>query len=140
MKEYDFLGRGLGFPVASDLAAGRLRETAEEEDIRQAVYIILSTKKGERIMRPEFGCDIYNFMFGTMDYTSLHLMEQAVMEALIRWEPRIRDIQVRAAHGEEGPGRVLVQIGYVVRTTNNQYNIVYPFFISEGIGGGYYDA
>lgn len=135
MEVFDFLGRGLSFPVASDPAAGRMKEVPEEEDIRQAIYIILSTKKGERVMRPDFGCDIFNFMFGTMDYTSLKLMEQSVMEALIRWEPRIRDIGVYVEAAADGAGEVLVNINYVVRSTNNRYNMVYPFYISEGIGG-----
>lgn len=135
MGEYDFLGRGFSFPIESDTATGRLKETAEEEDIRQAIYIILSTKKGERVMRPEFGCDIYNFMFGTVDYTSCRLMEQSVREALIRWEPRIRDIEVAVIPSEEDEGVLLVQITYAVRSTNNLYNMVYPFYISEGAGG-----
>lgn len=140
MKEYDFLGNGLSFPVECNPATGRFRETLEEEDIRQAVCIILSTKKGERIMRPEFGCGIYNFMFGTMDYTSMRLMEQAVTEALIRWEPRIRDVQASAETAEHDLGKVVVNIQYVVRTTNNRYNMVYPFFINEGMGGGFYET
>lgn len=131
----DFLGRGVAFPFQVDAATGRIRETAGEEDIRQAVLIILSTRKGERVMRPDFGCDIYNFMFGTTDYTSLHLMEQAVLEALIRWEPRIRDIQVRAEAPQGQGGMVEFHIRYVVRTTNNMYNMVYPFYMSEGTGG-----
>lgn len=135
MSQDDFLGRGFSFPVQVDGATGRVRETAGEEDIWQAVNIILSTRKGERVMRPDFGCDIYNFMFGTMDYTSLHLMEQAVWEALVRFEPRIRDIQVEALIPEDGNGMVEIHIGYVVRSTNNMYNVVYPFYMNEGTGG-----
>lgn len=135
MGIFNFLGNGMAFPVGTDPATGRFLESPEEEDIRQAIQIILSTKKGERVMRPEFGCDIYNFVFGTMDYTSLRQMEYTVMEALIRWEPRIRDMQVQAEPSEETEGVVLIEITYVVRTTNNRYNMVYPFYLSEGIGG-----
>lgn len=135
MGEYSFLGQGVWFPVESDPSTGRLRESPGEEDIRQAIRIILSTKKGERVMRPEFGCDICNFAFGTMDYTSLHLMEQAVTEALIRWEPRIRSLEVAAVPSEEKDGVVWIRISYLVRSTNNRYNMVYPFYLSEGMGG-----
>lgn len=135
MAEPGFLGNGLGFPVRCDPATGRMHEAPEEEDIRQAIGIILSTKRGERIMRPEFGCDIYHYAFGTMDYTTLCLMENAVAEAIIRWEPRIRDLDVRAEIAEDQDGMVRIQIGYHVRSTNNRFNIVYPFYLSEGTGG-----
>jgi len=135
MREFDFLGNGLSFPVESDGATGRFRESSEEEDIRQAIQIILSTQKGERVMRPEFGCDIFNYAFGTLDYTSLRMMEQAVRDALIRWEPRIRNLEVRAGLCGENAGIVEFGISYVVRSTNNRYNMVYPFFVSEGTGG-----
>lgn len=135
MGEDGFLGRGFGFPVTAQAATGQFRESAGEEDIRQAVILILSTRKGERVMRPEFGCDIYNFMFGTMDTASIHLMEEAVLEALIRWEPRIRDIKVQGMLSGAGEGLMEFHIGYRVRSTNNIYNMVYPFFISEGTGG-----
>lgn len=135
MTEPGFLGNGLGFPVRCDPATGRMNEAPEEEDIRQAIAIILSTKRGERIMRPEFGCDIYNYAFGIMDYTTLRLMENAVVEAIIRWEPRIRNLNVRAEIAEEEEGMVMIQIDYHVRSTNNRFNIVYPFYLSEGTGG-----
>lgn len=130
-----FLGRGFGFPVSVQAATGQFQESAGEEDIRQAVCIILATRKGERVMRPEFGCDIYNFMFGTMDDTSIHLMEEAVKEALMRWEPRIREIEVRGRLSGSYSGVIEFHIGYVVRSTNSKYNLVYPFYISEGAGG-----
>lgn len=130
-----FLGRGFGFPVNVESATGQFKETDGEEDIRQSIVMILSTRKGERVMRPEFGCDIYNFMFGTMDYTSVHLMEEAILESLIRWEPRIRDIQVRGELSADEDGMIEFHIRYLVRSTNNVYNMVYPFFITEGAGG-----
>lgn len=136
MSGDDFLGRGFGFPVSVRNATGQFKESAGEEDIRQAICIILSTRKGERVMRPEFGCDIYNFMFGTMDDTSVYLMEEAMREALIRWEPRIRDIEVQGQLSQADSGVIEFHIAYVVRSTNSKYNMVYPFYISEGTGGG----
>lgn len=135
MAEHGFLGNGLGFPVRCDPATGRMIEAPEEEDIRQSIHIILSTKRGERVMRPEFGCDIYNYAFGTVDYTTLRLMEKAVTEAIIRWEPRICNLGIRALAAGSGDGLVTFQITYNVRSTNNRFNIVYPFYLSEGTGG-----
>lgn len=135
MAQKSFLGRGLAFPVRPEPATGRLREQTEEDDIREAIRIILGTRKGERVMRPEFGCGIYEFLFGTMDYDTLRQMERAVQEALILWEPRIEAIQTRAETGSGAGGEVLITIFYRVRSTNNQFNLVYPFYMSEGFGG-----
>jgi len=129
-----FLGRGFKFPVQVDPVTGRMMTSAYEEDIQEAIYIILMTRKGERVRNPEFGCGIHDYMFGTMDFTSLKEIERSVEEALILWEPRIRDIDVEVMLEEEDFGKLLVKIGYVVRTTNNPFNLVFPFYINEGFG------
>lgn len=130
--EKSFLGRGFRFPITADSVTGKIETVSYEEDIKQAIYIILMTRKGERVMRPEFGCGIHEFAFGSMDYTTLSLMEKSVTEALILWEPRIRDAEVEIGLDEQDSGRLLVNINYVVRSTNNPYNLVYPFYINEG--------
>lgn len=126
----EFLGRGFRFPVEPDPVTGRLFTVSEEEDIRQAIGIILSTRKGERVMRPEFGCGIHDFAFDTTDYATLSRIEKEVKDALVRWEPRIREIEAAARPGEDG--RLEIEISYVVRSTNNPYNLVYPFYLREG--------
>lgn len=128
-----FLGTGLGFSVMVDPATGRFRSSSYEEDIKEAIYIILMTKKGERLMRPEFGCGIHDFAFATLDYTTVSQMEKAVKESLIQWEPRIRDISVEVSQNAVESGKAVISISYVVRSTNNPYNLVFPFFINEGI-------
>ena len=129
-----FLGRGFRFPIQVDEVTGRIKTSAFEEDIKEAIYLILMTKKGERVRNPEFGCGIHDYIFGTMDFTSLKEMERSVEEALILWEPRIRDIDVEVDLDETESGRLVVHIGYVVRTTNNPFNLVFPFYINEGFG------
>lgn len=132
-----FLGRGFKFPIQADEATGRMMTSAYEEDIREAVYLILMTRKGERIRNPEFGCRIHEFTFAAMDYTSQKEMERSVEEALILWEPRIRDIEVHISEGtpnDPREGVLEIAIDYVVRTTNNPYNLVFPFYINEGFG------
>lgn len=135
MEQNGFLGRGLAFPVGPEPATGRLRERTGEEDIREAIRIILGTRRGERVMRPEFGCRIHEYVFGTMDYDTLRQMEGAAQEALILWEPRIEEIQVHAEPDPDEGGRVFLEVHYRVRSTNNQFNLVYPFYMSEGVGG-----
>lgn len=129
----EFLGSGWKFPIEVDEATGRIRMSHEEESIRESIYIIVMTRPGERMMRPDFGCHIYDFLFQRPDYPIRVRMENAVREALIRWEPRIRDIQVSAETGETGE-QVMLQIRYVIRTTNNPYNLVFPFYMNEGFG------
>lgn len=131
MQSSEFLGRGFAFPPGVDPVTGEMRTAAYEEDIRQAIYLILMTRKGERVMRPNFGCNIHNYAFANMDYETLTGIEQAVEEALILWEPRITNIEVHAYRAEAG--KLQIEIGYVVRSTNNPYNLVYPFYISEGL-------
>ena len=131
MNSSEFLGKGFAFPLGVDPVTGRMKMAEYEEDIRQAIYIILMTRKGERVMRPEFGCDIHNYSFSGADYESLYGIEEAVREALILWEPRITDVEVNAYAAEAG--KLNIEIGYVVRSTNNPYNLVYPFYINEGL-------
>lgn len=127
-----FLGKGFAFPVSVDPVSGRMKTAEDEESIQQAVYLILMTRKGERVMRPEFGCGIHDFAFESMDFGTISRMEESVREALILWEPRIRDIEVDITSGEK-EGMMEIHIRYVVRSTNNPYNLVYPFYLNEGM-------
>lgn len=129
-----FLGRGFRFPVQVDPATGRMMTSAYEEDISEAVYIILMTRKGERVRNPEFGCGIHEFAFGTTDFTTLKEVERKVEEALALWEPRIRDVDVTVSLDRQEEGKLEIGISYVVRTTNNPYNLVFPFYLNEGFG------
>lgn len=129
-----FLGRGFKFPVQVDEITGKMKTSAYEEDIKEAIYLILMTKKGERIMNPEFGCGVHEYAFGTMDYTSLSLMENEVREALTLWEPRIINVNVDLTVDDEKDSCVLISIDYTVRSTNNPYNLVFPFYMNEGFG------
>lgn len=126
-----FLGTGLHFPVEADPVTGRLKESSYEENIKESIYLIVMTRKGERVMRPDFGCDIFTYMFDTVDYTALTMMRHAVEEAVIRWEPRITDIEVEIEEIEGAHSAVEIRIGYRVRTTNNPFNLVFPFYLEE---------
>lgn len=129
-----FLGVGFKFPVQVDENTGRMRVSSYEEDIQEAIRIILSTRKGERIRNPQFGCGIYDYAFEALDDTTISAIKHEVEMALVLWEPRIEDIEV-VVDAEQGEGILLVQIGYVVRSTNNPFNLVFPYYINEGFGG-----
>jgi phage baseplate assembly protein W len=126
----EFLGVGWKFPVQVD-SAGNIATSAFEQDIREAIRIILSTGKGERAMRPDFGCGIHEFVFDSMSTTTIGLIESSVREALIRWEPRIELLRLRVSTEAADVGQLLVGIDYRVRATNNEFNLVYPFYLTE---------
>ena len=131
---HSFLGTGFKFPVQVDENTGRFKMSSYEEDIQEAVYIIINTRPGERPMRPAFGCRIYAYVFESMNYTVLSSMKAAVYEAIVAWEPRVREIEVDIDTSRMDEGIVNISISYVVRQTNNAYNLVYPFYLTEGLG------
>ena len=105
-----------------------------EEDIRESIIIILGTAKGERVMMPDFGCGIHDFVFESMNISTLNRLELNVREALTQWEPRIQIIEVICLKDEKEIGKIIINIIYNIRETNNQFNLVYPFFLTEGGG------
>lgn len=127
-----FLGTGWKFPVGIDKATGRIQMSSNEDSIRESIRIIIGTRKGELPMHPDFGCGIQEYAFETADYTTLYAMKTEVEHALIRWEPRITDVYARVSDEQIDEGVLMIDVSYVVRATNNQYNLVYPFYISEG--------
>jgi phage baseplate assembly protein W len=127
----EILGRGWKFPVQVD-ARGRIAVSEADEDIREAIRIILGTARGERVMRPEFGCGIYNYIYAQVNTGNLALIENAVREALETWEPRIDVIRVKADPSAAADGKLLVTIDYTVRSTNTPFNLVFPFYLKEG--------
>lgn len=129
MDEKAFLGRGWSFPVAID-AVGGVALAEHEEDIRQAVLIVLGTNKGERVMRPDFGAGLDQFVFEPIGATTRALIRHRVEEALIAGEPRIEVLGVRVAEGRTR-AELLIDIDYRVRSTNTFYNLVYPFYLLE---------
>lgn len=132
VRQRDFLGIGWSFPVATDPVTGDVALAEYEEDVRQAIRIILETGKGERVMRPDFGCGIHNLVFEEMSSTVLFSIEASVREALTMYEPRIELIGVTVDPFQAEQGMLLVAIEYRVRRTNQTDNLVYPFFFNEG--------
>jgi uncharacterized protein len=127
----EFLGRGWAFPPKPDVS-GRLRYESDEELVTQGIEIVLGTSPGERQMRPEFGCAIYELV-GEANTAALRgMVRQKVREALIRWEPRIDVINVRVESPPEQKNRLDIRIDYRIRSNNAFFNIVYPFFFTEG--------
>jgi hypothetical protein len=142
MNEYasgkEILGVGWNFPVrvdrrlGSELMApyrgsGGIALSRHEEDIQQAITIILSTAKGERRMRPTFGCEIHELVYAPANASTFGLMRIYVEDALRMWEPRIEVRQV-LIEPDLHEGRVDIMVNYEVRTTKDARTLVYPFY------------
>jgi phage baseplate assembly protein W len=125
-----FLGVGWSFPPV-EAADGDVATAAYEEDIRQAVHIILGTGQGERVMRPDFGAGLQELVFEPVSTTTTALVRHRVQEALVTWEPRIDLDRVDVTADGVVPSKLLVEIEYRVRATNTFYNLVYPFYLLE---------
>ena len=127
-----FLGKGWPFPLKLP-AEGRLTFISGEVKIQQSIWIILSTAPGERHMRPEFGCGIYDLVFEPNTAALRGQVQQRVQEALVRWEPRIDVVEVRVETPANARNHLLIRIDYRIRGNNALFNLVYPFFINEGV-------
>lgn len=132
VERKDFLGRGWAMPVALDPRTGRVASVAHEEDIRQSILIVLETAPGERVMRPNFGCGIHELVFTALDSTTVQRIRSVVEEALRRCEARIDVLGVTVDEAATAEGRLLVEIEYRVRKTNQTGNLVFPFYFREG--------
>jgi phage baseplate assembly protein W len=126
----DFLGRGWGFPIAIG-PDDEINMAADEDDIREAIRIILETDPGERVMRPDFGAGLRRMVFEPINTSTMTLVQQRVEAALIAWEPRIDVQQVVVSAERAALGVLDIRIDYLVRTTNSFYNLVYPFYLQE---------
>ena len=124
----NFLGRGISFPVGVD-AYGALSTSSYEENVEESIRLILGTAMGERMMRPDFGCRIHDLVFHPLNANTCSLIGLYVREALIKWEPRIEDVQCDAYPDPTKENSVLIDIRFRVRRTNNLLNMVYPFFL-----------
>lgn len=133
MVNSGFLGVGWSYPVSVDDGGDISIETQHEEKIRQAIWIILATARGERVMRPDFGCGIHDLVFAVNSPGTAGRVSGEVREALVQWEPRIDVLDVKARADEQAGERLLIEIDYRVRATNNRFNLVYPFYLEGGV-------
>lgn len=127
----DFLGTGWSYPVDTD-NKGNIKMEEGVDNIEKSVRMILGTAKGERVMHPEFGCDIHDQVFSSLSPTTLNRIEDGVRSALVQWEPRIDVENVDAAPDPSNPGKVIIEIEYWIESTNSRDNMVYPFYVQEG--------
>jgi phage baseplate assembly protein W len=130
MTDADFLGSGWKFPIS--IKDGKIISSGGYDSIRESIMIILGTAKGERVMRPDFGCGINELVFAPNNTSTATLITFYIKEALLKWEPRIELLNVNAEPDETEPNQLIITIDYMVKTTNTKDNLVYPFYLERG--------
>lgn len=123
-----FLGRGFAFPLTLN-ERGNVSLTEEDDNIRTSVQIVIGTAKGERIMLPDFGCEIHDLVFHPNTTSTSALISHYVTASLRKWEPRITDLEVEARPDFDDENQINVRIGYRVIKTNAIDNLVFPFYL-----------
>ena len=129
LRNREFLGQGLSFPLQFS-PRGQIALARGEQDIEQSIRIILGTVPGERVMRPEFGCQAWELVFAPNDPATAGLMADYVGSALERWEPRIEVNDVLVYADDEQDGALVVEILYSIKATHDERSLVYPFYIA----------
>ncbi len=123
------LGQGFNFPFKVDEKNGGIATSAHEKSVEQSVQIIIGTAPGERQMRPKLGCQIHDLVFAPANLNTCALASSYVYDALMQHEPRVRDLEVDCRLDPDEPNRLLLEVDYVVRASNNHFNRVYPFYL-----------
>jgi len=126
-----FLGCGWSFPPTFDRRAASVSMVSGDTDIRESLWIILSTSLGERIMLPSFGCDLISKVFTVLTTTSANELSSMVANAILEWEPRVTVQNISTATRADAPGSLIISIDYVVRQTNSRANLVYRYYLNE---------
>ena len=124
----DIIGKGWQFPPQIGRHGG-IGLVGGEAEIEQAILIILRTAPGQRVMRPEFGCELHDLVFMPNNNATASRIKRAVRQALGRWEPRIDVLSVNVNPDSEDPGRLLVEIHYRIKATHDRRSLVYPFYL-----------
>ena len=127
----DFLGKGWSFPPSFNINGKSTAMLSADDDIKQSLYILLSTAPGERVMRPNFGCGINKMMFDSLNNTSISQMKDLIKMSVLKYEPRVDliDISVEKVIEE---GYVNFNLEYIITSVNTRSNMVFPFYLVEG--------
>jgi len=127
-----FLGTGWSFPPQFDNESGSVDMISDGEDIRSSLEILLSTRPGERVMLPNYGCNLDELLFEPLTTTMKTYMKDLIQIAILYHEPRIAVDKIELIDTGEMEGRILIHIEYTIRSTNSRFNYVFPFYIREG--------
>jgi phage baseplate assembly protein W len=133
VQKIEFIGRGWSFPPYFDKASGTVEMLTDEVDIESSLEILFTTKIGERIMQPTYGCDLHNMVFEAMNLTMKTYLKDMIENAILYFEPRIDLNKIDLDSDMQNEGVLLIKLDYTVRTTNSRYNYVFPFYTNNTI-------
>ena len=131
-----FLGTGWSFPPTFDLQSQTVELVNDIEDIKQSLNILLSTSLGERIMQPDYGCNLNDYMFEAMNNSLIGIIKHHVETAILFYEPRILvdNVDVAAEFSDRIEGRITITVSYTIPETNSRFNYVYAYYLKEASG------
>lgn len=127
-----FLGRGWKFPPTFSKAKSQVQMLSNEEVVHNSLVVLLSTMPTERIMRPEYGCDLQDFLFETLEVSTIKRMTDRIEQNIIQFEPRVRVINIQTEDFSTPDGRIDIHVHYEIKASNSRYNLVFPFYLEEG--------
>lgn len=131
-----FLGTGWVFPPTFNKTTGTVEMVSDEEDISQSLTILLSTSLGERVMQPDYGCNLNDYVFEGLNSTTIGYIKERVANSILYYEPRIvaERIEVTSAGSVDNlEGRFFIEITYTIPGTNSRFNYVYDFYKNEAV-------
>lgn len=131
-QQNNFLGRGWSFPPAFNRQLKEVQMTEKIDDIEKSLQILLTTSIGERLMQPRYGCNMEDLLFESLDTATKTIIIDRIKTAILFFEPRIDAKKIELNTQNELEGEVIVEIEYVVPSTNSRYNFVFPFYLNEG--------
>ena len=132
MENRSFLGRGWSFPPEFTKETGTVKMLEDEDDIVSSLHILLSTRLGERVMVPDYGCNLDDLLFNSLSITVKTHVADLIRTAILYHEPRIDTKKIAIEPTDDTNGVLLIHIEFVVRATNSRMNMVYPFYKTEG--------
>lgn len=130
MNDRQFLGAGMKFPPQIDPGTGRFAVAAREQSVRESVYLILMTNRGERWLVPSFGSQMMSYAFMDTSPTMLRMLSDDIREMLLSQEPRISDVDV-TADPELKNGALLISVDYTVASLHTKDSLVFPFYLNN---------
>jgi len=127
----DFIGVGWSFPPEFQRENGRVATTELYDDIQRSLEILLTTRPGERVMQPKYGCHMEPLVFESLDTGTKTMIKERIRTAILYFEPRIEAKKITLDDSRQNEGILLISVEYIVSSTNSRFNFVFPFYSEE---------
>lgn len=131
MTTTSFLGTGWRFPPSFDKTAGQVRMISDEADVQNSLELLLSTRPGERVMVPDYGCNLDEMVYEAISTTFVNYMKDLIHTAILYYEPRITVHDIKISGDRETEGIILIEVDYTIKSDNSRFNFVFPFYKTE---------